>query len=693
MGNSEKTIKNNIDDDELEKRFNESFMDIYVCGKYNRLMDILIGEKKFETIDEDNDEKEYFKSKKKNNEKKETSSIKFKDDQRNNNLYEKEIDIYEFLNNIKNNQIEINSNSTKENLSFNWKFHFYCKKGFNYNSIEKIRDNILNDIDNKNKNTLILFINSINDIYKIIEIFNKIDKEYHPLFLFILSENNKEKENEKYYKDIKQYISDNNINMFNIRNITIKNEINIADTYLENKNIIKSYIIDMYLYLINAWFYYNNFGDDYTFREFLIDDNLKILLNELNQQNLDIKENINKGKGLFNILILGRPGVGKSTLVNLLSNSKRSMEAKGLSATKYITRYIIKKYNISLYDSPGFELDKDVDKINELIKELNEYLLKKRNQIHLVFYLLNSQGSRDFYNSERTILKTLITYQIPIFFLLTFCPDQDIGKEIKEVIENDLKKLFYQFDQKNGINNFYNLVKIIPVHLLDEPNNSCRNFGLKTMLEEAYNKFQNYIIEDNDLNKIKSFLKNNHDQTSIQNDGTNKKDIRNNIFELLNNKSKNGNNGNILYRYIKDIDDLIISAKVESESTINKYSIGSIFIGFFGFLTSRIIKFLKKKILLQIAENFKKDISDKEKLVESYSDDIYENSLQINIPIYSSYGSYKNIKAFGNFYVDKYIKELQGEGLDGLEKYIIHLIISYNNAIEGLKILGQQFNE
>ena len=64
------------------------------------------------------------------------------------------------------------------------------------------------------------------------------------------------------------------------------------------------------------------------------------------------------------------------------------MESKGLSATRYITRYVIKKYNISLYDIPVFELDNNADKINELIKEFNNKLLKKRNQIHLVFYLL-----------------------------------------------------------------------------------------------------------------------------------------------------------------------------------------------------------------------------------------------------------------------------------------------------------------
>lgn len=42
------------------------------------------------------------------------------------------------------------------------------------------------------------------------------------------------------------------------------------------------------------------------------------------------------------------------------------------------------------------------------------------------------------------------------------------------------------------------------------------------MLEEVYNKFQNYIIDDDYLNKLKSFLKNNHEQIIIQNDDSNK---------------------------------------------------------------------------------------------------------------------------------------------------------------------------
>jgi len=65
-------------------------------------------------------------------------------------------------------------------------------------------------------------------------------------------------------EDIKKYVFTNQIKMFNLRNITIKNYIDITKN--SDEKIVKSYILNIYLYLINAWLYYNNLGDDYLLK-------------------------------------------------------------------------------------------------------------------------------------------------------------------------------------------------------------------------------------------------------------------------------------------------------------------------------------------------------------------------------------------------------------------------------------------
>ena len=712
MGNSQvdSTQKKIISCNQMnKKRFEEASLSIYIIGKYHRLMDILIG-KKNEIIN--NSLKQKFKSQEKIQSEDNIETYKLKDDMndgirenlidddKNNEISEtkynrfplkEDINFVDDLDNFVDHRNEINSKEDYiiKNSTFNWEYHFYSREGFTIKNIQDIIEKIDRTNNDKRNNVLIIYVNSITEIYSTIDIFKSINKEFHPLFLFIMKNIEKDSEIDMIYEDIKNYIYTNKIKMSNLRNITIKNNIDLVN--LSNKEDIKNYILDIYLYLINAWNYYNNIGDDCSIDKFITQDDLKVILNEIINQNDISKDGENKGKGLFNILLLGRPGVGKSTLVNLLSNKKRSLEGKGISVTRYISRYVINKYNISLYDTPGFEFDKDVEMIKQLINELNEHLLKKRNQIHLIFYMLNSQGGRDFYDTEREILKLLMDNNISIYFLITFCPDKEFGNETKEIIERDLEKIFYELGGEKGLNYLEQKIKIFPVHLLDEINTQCKNFGLKTVLEECYHQFKNYIIKEEDIKIMQGYLKKKDDYSIYINNESNKEiqiDKKKEIFEII------SKNGNIMYKHIKSIDDLIITAKSDSLSNINNYSIGCAFLGILGFFTIPILKSCKKSLFVTIAENFKKVINEKEKenLVEINSDKIKENDIETGIPLYSTYGNYKNIQNFGIYYMNKFAKELNEEGLDGLSKYLIDLIKCYNNAIRGLKELGNLFN-
>jgi GTP-binding protein EngB required for normal cell division len=427
--------------------------------------------------------------------------------------------------------------------------------------------------------------------------------------------------------------------------------------------------------LINSWLYYNNLGDNFEFGSHLGNNSnefLKIINNE--KKNI----NMNSHVGLFNIIVLGRPGTGKSTLINILSNQKRSLEGRGESVTKKMIKYIIKDYNISLYDTPGFELDKDINEIIQFINNVQKHLIQRKNQINMAFYLI-TEGARDFYDNEK---KILMEYNIPIFFLLTFSRNLEKGQEFKEIVEINLRRTLKLLDKNKGMAYYNSKIKVFPVHLLDENDGSCNNFGIKTVMEAAFDKFKHCIIEENELGYFND-IRDDY-QKEISDDRPNR--IRE-IFNLLEGKE--------IYKYFKDIDDILSCSISESESVISYYLkvFFALNILFPSFL---LMKSIKTNLLKAILDKFKKVIDNKEKeeLIQNNLKEIKDyNLFKSHCPFYNLFYNYKNIRDFGNKYIKIFTEELKNAGIDGLSKFIKEFLLDYNNAINGLKEIGKNFNE
>ena len=127
-----------------QKRFDEAFLYVYVIGKYNKLMDILIGERK--DIDDFDGEhiflspKTHGKPKEENNlmknylEEEDMNQKLLIVDNQINEIEKKEkinknLNFAEHLNNFLEYKDEINSKEdyVKKNSIFNWYFHFFFK--------------------------------------------------------------------------------------------------------------------------------------------------------------------------------------------------------------------------------------------------------------------------------------------------------------------------------------------------------------------------------------------------------------------------------------------------------------------------------------------------------------------------------------------------------------------------------------
>ena len=114
----------------------------------------------------------------------------------------------------------------------------------------------------------------------------------------------------------------------------------------------------------------------------------------------------------LNIIVVGKSGVGKSTLINSLFRDKIAETGLGRPITTEIRKIEKKDYPMAIYDTPGFELSEGQQaKVKEEIIELIHKGLATgdiNNAIHCIWYCINVGGNRTFDQTEINWLKELI---------------------------------------------------------------------------------------------------------------------------------------------------------------------------------------------------------------------------------------------------------------------------------------------
>ena len=149
----------------------------------------------------------------------------------------------------------------------------------------------------------------------------------------------------------------------------------------------------------------------------------------------DVKKAFNDAKnniGKVNIALIGKTGVGKSTLINAVFNENLAETGIGRPVTQNFKEYSKEGSYINLFDTKGFELERYKD----ILDQLKTLISSRKTQdpsthIHLAWFCINSTSNR-IEDAEISFINELGAL-IPVIVVLT----QSINpnKELFERIE------------------------------------------------------------------------------------------------------------------------------------------------------------------------------------------------------------------------------------------------------------------
>lgn len=139
--------------------------------------------------------------------------------------------------------------------------------------------------------------------------------------------------------------------------------------------------------------------------------------------------------GLFNLLVVGKTGVGKSTLVNTMFGSEVARTGVGEPVTKGLTHYRLPDGFLGLYDAEGFETgvagDVILEGLHTVVSQNSQQSAEQR--IHAAWYLVR-WSDRRFEQAQVAFVRELARLGLPVILVMTQVPTK-LGEIHPEALE------------------------------------------------------------------------------------------------------------------------------------------------------------------------------------------------------------------------------------------------------------------
>lgn len=135
-----------------------------------------------------------------------------------------------------------------------------------------------------------------------------------------------------------------------------------------------------------------------------------------------------------NILVMGKTGVGKSTLINSVFRENLADTGIGKPITKHLQKITKDGIPLTLYDTRGLELKKEVqEQVRDDIIKLYRETKDTEDEIHVTYYCIQANSSR-IEDMEIDFI-TQIAKEMPVILVLT----QSVGqpaRDFKDYLES-----------------------------------------------------------------------------------------------------------------------------------------------------------------------------------------------------------------------------------------------------------------